>query len=315
MRSGPIPSLFKSKRRRWEITEADLPTEKALAAEPRLCGLENNAIFRLAMLRKGGKFHQPGATGWIFLFFVMMVFLNLAGILLFFVILLIDGYCKRRSTTQPLFWGLSKEQLAELSLTSLRAEDYVIGLWGSQLAHRATRRRRWIIALLLILFASGYLWLHPVLQPLCPFALFVLAYFAGLTSFYPYEKVPKLSRKISAARWALVRAEDHGPSIELKDKILIGCAMPLIVIFGLLCATMSLAIMGLFIGALIVIVPKLFDSELYFFLRNPMVGLTAAAVGWFFGFAIGRICRRDADVEIKLATIGMRGILKMLREK
>ncbi len=160
---------MKPNRRRWELTAADLPTEKAQAAEPSLRDLENNAIFRLCTLRRG----------------------------------LLDQiyFSSKPADVEDRFYR-------DLRLTLLKPEDYVNGVWGSKVSRRKSIWRMitfWVLVILIAAVVSDYSWLHVDFRLFCAVGLFFLGLPVAARFNGPYSALPSAYRFFVSQRRAVER--------------------------------------------------------------------------------------------------------------
>lgn len=136
----------------WPLRRGDLPAAALVADEPRLAGIEDNCVFRMAAFHRhlGGWFtSRSGSAGPIFLVILFgSLYLNIYGSFgpLFVLFLLrysggIKGVKRRffehTSVPEPL--------LVELDRTTYSPADFAIGLWGVAVAARRLRASRLIL--------------------------------------------------------------------------------------------------------------------------------------------------------------------------
>ena len=299
-----MSSRRKRRRAPWTITPADLPTERALAVEPRLNDLENNAIFRLFTMRRGQNTNFGGNTlFWVVVFISLFFTLNLIGLLLFIVIHMISTRY-RPSIRQMTLLDLPRERLAELSLTLMRPEDYVIGIWGTHESRRGHYLRTCMLILLIIATASGYLWLWPSLHPICALMLFVFFSFGGWSRCYPYDHLISIRLRIAAERRKFERAVRRTAAVEFLGEILDWCYLLLLIL-----------VITILITATIIGVWNIIDEyRLFPYLRHPLVGLVASLTGWLLGRFIGHIIKVNAKADFRDAAAHVRAILRLQQE-
>lgn len=196
----------------WLPRPNDLPDEVVLSREPRLWGIEHNAIFRAITANRRRwwkrKLYPTSGIYWIFVI-ALIYFTNIFGLLIFFLIRNVsfsrDQLIRRieRTTGMPLYlWN-------EAAVAGVSREDFTLGLWGSLVTVDRLRRERIGIAsqatfaiAIYALFAFGFSFRFGVaglcagLLPMIVMALAVRN--AAVLRASPFHALPRMQRLVES---------------------------------------------------------------------------------------------------------------------
>ncbi len=266
---------------RWEITASDLPTAEAMAREPCLRNLEDNAIFRLGRItsrRVGPRLVLILLIGAL----IVLILLRSApddiiGASLFFLTLFWLQVVPTLGTEN---WCIRSALIPHVLLTLLTPDDYVAGLWGVLVARRGYLRQTSLLWGVGMFCASGYFWLDAGSTHWCSLGLFVVFLTLGAVRAYPYHVVPILDFKFLLHRRFLERGEQSSSfTYQLQEFTAKS--------FFLIILAVPLALVALILVLAITVTLHLFPA--------PAGGPFAAGAGWLIGLSVSALIRRNTD--------------------
>ncbi len=285
------------RRHRWEPTPADLPTEKAQAAEPRLRDLENNAIFRLMTFYQSGEVSLWGPIVWISFLLLAGALVTLIGGSLVHFVALLSVACvgfmiplcfsgRLGSVVVTINRPFPLSLYRELAQTTFKPDEFINTLWGSQSRRRAMRRRVtafYGLTLITLMVISVYGWLEWGMRWVCTLALFVLGSLLGGVRFDPYHVLSSVHEEIKNQRHMIDRMRIPFWALRVLVKPIIG----LLVVLALL---VFVAVKLMLLSPAISVVFKKYEwlLEYTWVFATHLAGLSVLAIGWLLGrvFAI-----------------------------
>lgn len=145
----------------WPLRPGDLPEPRVVSAEPRLAGMADNAVFRLAMFRRRGKVDVSISANRTSVLIVLAIWLGLnylaIQLLPFPWLTWVSGtlnalgagvwtWRANRASAGRLAhdFGLTPRDYEDLRSAGVDTETAVAGLWGAAVSYRRWRRARWV---------------------------------------------------------------------------------------------------------------------------------------------------------------------------
>ncbi len=186
----------------WSLTPGDFPSERAIAREPRLGNMENNAVFRMIKFRQKRRgISIVGSPGCL----VAAVFISclLSGPVSIFFILVVLGamwLANQGRVMQFNLLGLNKQDFADFIESGISDTDILSALWASSISRRYETIR-------FCSAAAGFLTGLGLMIPKHPaywigglaFVFFTVAVLIGLGAT-PYFVLGGITRSVRAAK-------------------------------------------------------------------------------------------------------------------
>ena len=296
------------RRRRWEPSPADLPTEKAQAAEPRLRGLENNPVFRVVTFYQSHESSHWGPVVWVSHCVLGGALVSLIGgwewlcvVLLgmafvgFMIPLSLAG--RLGSFRRPYDWPVPLFCYKELSLTIFKSDEFINALWGSKIRRRSMRGRRsafYGMILITLMVILAYEWLAWDLRWPCSLALFVLGSLLGGVRFDPYHVLDTVRREIKNQRRIIERK--HNPFWAWRELV-----KAFVVLLAICAFLVFVTVMLVLLTPALVILFKESEwlLEYMWVFQTHFGGLALLAIGWLIGRSLAGIERSRTPKRLK----------------